>query len=384
MNFDIQLPDNKSIKIRHLIVEFVKNGTIGKLTENDCNDVVVVHNGLLKLESAINSDSLTTIDVEDCGLAYRCFMALSAVLNCSILLTGTEHLLKRPIEPLVETLISIGADIRKSGRGWFIKGQKLSASEVSVDATSTSQFATAIALIAPLIGLRRLNLTGEKVPSVGYLKMTLSCMKDYKLEIPSFSFENNQIGSIGDWSAAVFWFAHCCLHPNNQYSLHPLSKNSVQPDSIITDWFSDLGIDISFSNEIISIRKFQDIEFPFREYDMRNNMDLVPVMAALATALPARFRFFNVENLKYKESDRLQALISQLSPFANISYADGILLVEGFPDRKFENAHFNTFDDHRMAMAFLLLVPKDNLSNTKCLSKSYPDLLKQIESHITI
>lgn len=380
MNFDIQLPDNKSIKIRQLIVEFVKNGTIGQLTENDCNDVIVVHNGLLKLKSAINSDSITIINIEDCGLAYRCFVALSAVLNCSILITGTEHLLKRPIEPLVESLISIGAIIRKTERGWLIQGKKLSANEISIDATSTSQFATAIALISPLIGLRKLNLIGKKPPSIGYLKMTLLCMQYYKLDIPHFNFEYSQIGAIGDWSAAVFWLAHCCLHSNNQYILHPLSKNSIQSDSIVADWFGDLGIDISYSNENITITKIQNIEFPIREYDMRNNIDLVPVMAALATALPARFCFFNVENLKYKESDRLQALISQLSPFANISYNDGTLIVEGYPNTTFENANFNTFDDHRMAMAFLLLAPKDNLSNTKCLSKSYPNLLKQISS----
>lgn len=378
MLYKIQLPDNKSLRIRQMITSYVRGGDIPAVTGQDCHDVAIVYRALRTLAHAVNdpSSEICIVDVEDCGAAYRFLLPLLAVSPCRSLLTGTPRLLQRPIKPLVKALHEIGADIQKKENGWLINGKPLKSKVMSLDARLSSQMASALVLVAPLIELKMLYLIPPQIPSLPYLQMTLACTQDYHVEIPGVSIPDTPIGAIGDWSAALFWFAHARLHPENEYSLSPLSEKSIQGDSIIYQWFKELNMSISMNDLSMHLQAEPLSEKPKMVLDVQHCLDTVPVMAALAALLPADITFQNVSNLQYKESDRLHVLADQLSPYAEITLSDNTLRINGKGTPLDSAPHFDTHHDHRLAMAFLLFGPAAVLSDTECLRKSYPGLLE--------
>jgi len=377
--------------------------------------------------------SPVVIDVADCGAAYRFLMPVLAATPGLWLLTGTVRLLQRPILPLVEVLRGIGAEIERVEDGWLIRGKTLPSVEtrqgtslqkdnsvvgtvetqnfaslqrvkngglsLTLDASQSSQMASALVLAAPLLGLRTLRLTTTDIPSLSYLRMTLALARDWPVVIPGVEVLDTPIGAPGDWSAALFWFAHARLHPENEYVLSPLSLESIQGDSVIVKWFREMNVIVSgrdaarnrdakfcvSTSSCIENTKSSSIEItakplermPQMILDVSDNLDTVPVMAALAALLPADLNFQNVRNLRYKESDRLAALTEQLSPYAEIALSDNALRVCGRGGIIVPGASFNTHHDHRLAMAFLLF-PDAVLDDVGCLEKSYPGLMEQI------
>ena len=249
---------------------------------------------------------------------------------------------------------------------------------LTLDATQSSQMASALVMAAPLLGLRTLRLATTDIPSLSYLRMTLALARDWPVEIPGVEVPDTPIGAPGDWSAALFWFAHARLHPENEYVLSPLSLESIQGDSVIAQWFRELDVAVSGGNATspcIEISAKPLAAMPRMVLDVRNNLDTVPVMAALAALLPADLTFRNVRNLRYKESDRLQALADQLAPYAEIELSDNVLRVKGKDEPIVSGRGFETHHDHRLAMAFLLF-PDAVLDDVGCLEKSYPGLLE--------
>ena len=418
MHFDIQLPDNKSIRIRELVSSWVRRGEVLPISSADCRDIVIMHRALTaisasvetrliaSLQSGKTSDVPVPIDVEDCGAAYRFLMPVLAATPGTWLLTGTSRLMQRPILPLVEVLRGIGADIERVEKGWLIHGRSFRPVEtrliaslqrdenqmtedaslsLTIDASQSSQMASALVLAAPLLGLRTLHLTTPDIPSLSYLRMTLACTRDWPVTIPRVDVPETPIGAPGDWSAALFWFAYARLHPEHTYSLSPLSLESIQGDSSIYQWFKMLNMSIACRDERLCVSTTPIVEIsakPLEEtprlvLDVRDNLDTVPVMAALAALLPADITFHNVRNLQYKESDRLHALATQLQPYADIEISDNEFRVVGNGQPLVAGAGFDTCHDHRLAMAFLLF-PNAELNDTDCLAKSYPGLLEQL------
>ena len=395
MRYNIQLPYNKSLRIREMVSEFVLRGTILSVSDMDCHDVEIVHRALQTLsEGRVETKNFTSlqigepslqpvvVDVEDCGAAYRFLMPLLAFISGNWLLTGTPRLLQRPILPLVGVLRGIGADIERVEEGWLIKGKtETNAGDglsLTIDASQSSQLASALVLAAPLLGLRTLHLTTTDIPSLPYLQMTLACMCDYPVSVPGVAVPDAPIGAPGDWSAALFWFAYARLHPENDYILSPLSVNSIQGDNIIYRWFNELNISISIDGLNIDIHAEPLNETQKMVLDVSGNLDTVPVMAALACLLPADITFQNVHNLRLKESDRLQAIVTQLQPYANIELKGEELHIVGKGSPADARLVFDTHHDHRLAMAFLLFGPNATLNDTDCLRKSYPGLLKDM------
>ena len=330
MRINIQLPDNKSLRIRELMWSWVRKRVVLPISTNDCRDICITHRALTAISTSVETrliaslQSPVAIDVEDCGAAYRFMMPLLAATPGAWLLTGTPRLLQRPIMPLVETLRSIGADIERVEEGWLIHGvvETLRATSLQIDATQSSQMASALVLAAPLLGLRTLHLTTPSIPSLSYLRMTLACTRDWSVTIPGVEIPETPIGATGDWSAAIFWFAYARLHPEHTFSLSPLTLESIQGDSVIYQWFKMLNMVVSSNNSNIEITAKPLETMPHLVLDVRDNLDTVPVMSALAALLPADITFQNVRNLQYKESDRLQALATQLQPHAQITITD--------------------------------------------------------------
>ena len=419
MRYEIQLPDNKSLKIRRMMLAYVRGAEIPPVSDMDGSDVRVTWRALQVMAHAkrMGANTMTTIDVADCGAAYRFLMPILAATPGMWLLTGTPRLLQRPILPLVEVLRGIGAEIERVGDGWLIRGKSFPCNgglSLTLDATQSSQMASALVMAAPLLGLRTLNLTTTDIPSLSYLRMTLALVRDWSVttvgrnadppnmtlalardwpvEIPGVEMPDVPIGAPGDWSAALFWFAHARLHPENEYVLSPLSLKSIQGDAIIVQWFNMLGVSVcrdvvhrvstipcidNTESSCIEISAGPLEKTPRMVLDVRDNLDTVPVMAALAALLPADVTFQNVRNLRYKESDRLEALTEQLAPYAEIELSDNVLRVKGKDGAIVQSRGFETHRDHRLAMAFLLF-PGAVLDDVGCLEKSYPGLLEQM------
>ena len=364
----IVLPVCKSLYIRKLICDFLKRRLLDKVDDGFPVDVRIVRDCLARIaevESGQNpADKPVCIDVRDCGAAYRFLMAVLAITPGQWLLTGTERLLHRPIEELVEALRSIGADVQYCPRRdeaypvstdmeyvgfWQIHGKTLHASEMTIDCTRSGQFATALLLIADKIGLQELHVQPEKPSSVAYIAMTKAVIKGEADLTPQ---------RLGDWSAAVYWYANLLLSQQQKngkwelaadadvmspagaksfvcselrnieknvdvpssYKLMRMDLASIQSDAVLARWFSEWGVEsrqeedgvvISYNERFI---KQQEVV----ELDMSQNVDLVPVLACMACLWPKKMIFNGVANLRYKESDRLKVIQEQLSAFAEI------------------------------------------------------------------
>ena len=384
-----------------MIWSWVWRGEVSSISPGDCRDIAVTHRavGIVAGKSSVHP---VAIDVEDCGAAYRFLMPVLAATPGVWLLTGTERLLQRPILPLAEVLRGIGAEIERVEEGWLIRGKSfarpvetrcstsLQRGEIendtdaglslTIDASQSSQMASALVLAAPLLGLKTLHLTMPDIPSLPYLQMTLALTRDWPVEIPGVTVPDTPIGAVGDWSAALFWFAYACLHPEHEYLLSPLSLESIQGDAVIAQWFNMLGVSVCrdvvhsvSTTPYIEIKAKPMETMPHLVLDVCDNLDTVPVMAVLAALLPADITFRNVRNLQYKESDRLHALAEQLLPYAEIELSENELRVIGKGVPAGVKPVFDTHHDHRLAMAFLLF-PDAELNDIGCLEKSYPGL----------
>lgn len=412
----VSLPVSKSLYIRKLICDFLYNGCIGEIPSDASEDIRIVHHCLTcisqDMEGGVKRDESVLIDVYDCGAAYRFLMAVLAIIPGQWLLTGTEHLLQRPIEELVEALRSIGADIQwcpyrdainrvstnDNCACWQIHGKPLHASEMTIDCTRSGQFATALLLISDKIGLKNLNILPQNPSSFVYIAMTKEIMNG-KADL--------EANHMGDWSAAVYWYARLLLEGQMQsshrshfssgvapcvvpesYKLLHLDLHSIQSDAVLARWFADWGIESRQEEDGVFISYNEHLIKPQEvvELDMSQNVDLVPVLACLACIWPKTMIFKGVANLKYKESDRLRVIQEQLSPFAIIE----INSYNGIPDNQlvigpidthssYSNLScdfsFNAHNDHRFVMGFSLfaLKGKVQIKGFDCVRKSYPN-----------
>ena len=371
----IILPNCKSIVIRQLVAHYVATGDVLPVGDDECSDVLVTRQALLDIQQR-----KPVIDVRDCGAACRFLLALLAVQDGTWKLTGMPRLLKRPVDGLLQTLTGLGANIAAQDDGWLIQGRPLQAETLRVDCTHSSQFASALLLIAPKIGLKTLHLLPETVPSADYVRLTLNCLS-YPVDVPELSWRREPVGRLGDWSAALFWYAYAALHPDARLELQNLTLRSAQGDSAVAEWLADLGVLSEETEDGVLIHRASDWPecMPVRPFDVLNHPDVVPVMAALACLLPADFTFLHTENLKYKESDRLSLLADQLKPFAEIAQSEGTLRIIGRPHACDKPRIFQTHNDHRLAMAFLLFGPDTVIDDISCLRKSYPGLVDEMK-----
>ena len=460
----VLLPVSKSLYIRKLIYSFLRNGCIGVIPSDVSEDVRIVHHCLTCISQGardgVEQDESVLIDVRDCGAAYRFLMAVLAITPGQWQLTGNPRLLQRPIDELVQALRSIGAEIQwcscrdvpwrvsDDEKGefscrdvpwrvstntaynvfWQIHGKPLHASELTIDCTRSGQFASALLLISKKIGLQKLNILPENPSSSAYIAMTKSIV-DGMVDL--------EANHMGDWSAAVYWYARLLLSrqkpdvqqaesmiPNDSpatksetvpgsYKLLHLDLHSIQSDAVLARWFSDWGIESRQDDDGVVISYNECLIKPQEviELDMNQNVDLVPVLACMACLWPKTMVFNGVANLKYKESDRLKVIQEQLSPYANIELNayDGIndnqLVVNSISCRDVpwrvsannaiscrdamhsistnENCSNNTpivfsFDahnDHRFVMGFSLfaLKGKVQIKGFDCVRKSYPN-----------
>lgn len=366
----VQLPVSKSLYIRKLFSDFLYNQYFDAVPDDFPSDVRVTYSCLTTVSKAMNSNEWAEVNVGECGAAYRFLMAVLSVTPGQWLLTGTERLLQRPMDELADCLISMGADIKKVDNAWQIRGKSLSAKEITIDCSRSSQFASALLMIGDKIGLENLNVIPDNPPSAPYIDMTMSVLEQPDLVKTDFA----------DWSAAVYWYARLLLEGEGNYLLSGLSLDSCQQDKVVAQWFAPLGIRSEQQSDGVLISAENPVTQISVRWDASRHLDTVPVLACMACLIPGQFVFEGVDNLIYKESNRLAVIQEQLSPFADIEIKDNQLIIKKkslpkMPDRLF----FNPYKDHRFVMGFSLfsLYYDVEIADADCVAKSYPDFHRQ-------
>ena len=375
----IGLNRSKSLYIRYLIYYYLQHGEVLPVQDGESHDTHIVARNLQIIKDSTRSDSPITIDAEDCGAAYRFLLALLSVAENEWLLTGSARMLQRPITPLISALREIGAEIRQTDKGILISGKSLSAEEMNIDCTLSSQFASAILLIGNTIGLKKLTISPDTPPSLPYIKMTSAIIRQLD---ESDDFTSDHIER--DWSSAAFWYAMTALSQNGRCELEGLSLNSWQGDSIVADWFTHFGVISQPTKTGIVITKDRSFTFTGEAlcFDISATPDLSPILSCVSVLSGQPIILKGCGNLNHKESRRLDIIACELSPFAEIVLHDEGKSCHIAPFEKVtdKDLSFKSYEDHRFVMAFTLFALSNKIKIDNCtpVKKSYPCFLEEV------
>lgn len=388
-NVKINISGSKSESNRMLILQAqFPNISIENLSESD--DTKVLLEGLKTTNG--------TVDVHHAGTAMRFLTAyFAAKEDTEIILTGSQRMQERPIGILVNALKSLGADIEYLKNEGFpplkIKGKSFQKSEVKIKANISSQYISALMLVAPMFpnGLR-IYLEG-KTTSMPYIEMTLSLLKSIgikggfsKNEILISSEKNVETKTLvveSDWSSASYFYSLLALSENAEMTLGSYSNKSLQGDSALALIYDSLGVKTVFNtSEGIILLSKKKTELPDSLLlDLSNTPDLAQTIAVTCFGLGISCKLTGLHTLKIKETDRLLALKNELEKMgATIQVDDDSLNLEKATKIN-SNKSIETYQDHRMAMAFapLSLKTKLAINDAEVVSKSYPNFWKDLQ-----
>ena len=337
------------------------------------------------------------IDIHHAGTAMRFLTAYFAVNEGrELVLTGSSRMQERPVKILVEALRQLGAEISYLKDEGYppiqIKGQKISANKVAMAANVSSQYISALLLVAPKLenGLD-LTLEGE-ITSIPYIKMTLALLNDLDIQT---SFEGNVIKVYSkpelatkkmtvesDWSSASYYFSLAALSDSATISLSSYKENSLQGDSDLVEIYSLMGVTTHFEDNKMTLTKQPSFKFETLNLDLNNTPDIAQTIVVTCFGLGIGCQLTGLHTLKIKETDRLEALKTEMTKLgANITVTNNSLTL--FPSTKINsNVKIATYNDHRMAMAFAPLALKVPIiiENAEVVSKSYPDFWEDLKN----
>ena len=337
-------------------------------------------------------------DIHHAGTAMRFLTSFFAIQEGKeVVLTGSSRMKERPIQILVAALNQLGAEISYVEKEGFppikIKGKKILKNQVSLPANVSSQYISALLLIAPKLenGLE-LTLEGE-ITSVPYIKMTLALLNEIGVKT---SFEKNvikvnRLQTItsklitveSDWSSASYWYSIVALSEiGTQITLTSYKKNSLQGDSILVEVYEDIGVNTIFNEDnSITIIKVESYKGVYLFRDLRDSPDIAQTLAVTCFGLGYEFELHGLHTLKIKETDRLVALHAELTKLGAEVSIDEDSIVVLFSKKINKNVSITTYQDHRMAMAFAPLALKTSIiiQNAEVVSKSYPAFWEDLE-----
>ncbi|BDC99689.1 3-phosphoshikimate 1-carboxyvinyltransferase [Persicobacter psychrovividus] len=384
-------------------------------SKSECNRALVI-NALAEKPAKLNNisnarDSQTMIrllredqeiwDVLDAGTTMRFLTAYAAITNRKKIMTGTARMQERPIGILVDALRSLGADIEYLKNDGFppfkIKSfdqQKADTLEMRGD--TSSQYISAILMTAPLLpkGLK-LNLTGD-VNSRPYIEMTIDLMRQFGVEVKEInersfeispqSYTASAFSVESDWSGASYWFSAVALQKDSELFLRGLKEHSTQGDKAIIELMNPLGVSARFEEGGLRIWNHGEVTKNPVVFDFNKCPDLAQTVAVTCAALNVTAHFKGVQSLRIKETDRTLALQEQLAKFgvtvSPINDPFEFMITpnaDGFPTKI--KPVINTYEDHRMAMAFapLCLLMELEIEEEEVVKKSYPDFWQDLE-----
>tara|TARA_B110000971_G_scaffold14470_1_gene13412 strand:+ start:2405 stop:3631 length:1227 start_codon:yes stop_codon:yes gene_type:complete len=384
---DITITGSKSESNRLLLLKALfENLEIQNVSNSDDSQYML---------KALSTES-TTVDIHHAGTAMRFLTAYFATLEGStILLTGSQRMQERPIKILVDALKDLGADIEYENQDGYpplrITGKKLLTDEVRMKANVSSQYISALVLMATKLenGLK-LHLDG-KITSVPYINMTLSLLDQIGVETsfegqtihvkPYLETDSKTLTVESDWSSASYFYSIVALSPlGTQVCLSTYKKDSLQGDAVLKDIYKQMGVETTFDGSKIILKKINNTLPGSIDIDLANAPDIAQTIVVTCLGLQVQCRLTGLHTLKIKETDRLEALKSEIYKFGtdlNITN-DSLSLLNPKP---LESAAIvETYNDHRMAMAFapLALLTSFSIKEAEVVSKSFPDFWKNL------
>ena len=377
----VNLPASKSISNRLLIIRELCETKFEIDNLSDSEDTQML------LKSLQNNSS--TKNVGAAGTSFRFLTALLSITNGSWFLTGTKRMKERPIKPLVDALQKMGGDITYPEKTGFppieIRGNKLKGGKISIEANISSQFISALMMIAPRLenGLR-IKLNG-KVVSIPYLQMTKILLENFGISvefnddeifIANQTYQPKRISVEKDWSAAAYFYSIATLAEKSEILFPAVAEKSIQGDSIIKNKMKDFGVESKFYKSALQIKRNQSPPKALK-FNFQNHPDLAQTLAVVSAALKIEGEFSGLTNLKIKETDRIFALKSELNKLDCTFEEIGKSWFLRTPKKAiFQNSiEIETYNDHRMAMAFAPLAlkfPFVIIQNPSVVNKSFP------------
>ena len=399
---NLQISGSKSETNRLLVLQALYPNLVLENTSSS-DDSEVMLNALQNFQ--LPTSNFQLVDVHHAGTAMRFLTAYFAIQEGrEVIVTGSPRMKERPIIILVDALNQLGAEITYEEKEGFpplrIRGNKIVKNRVALPANVSSQYISALLLIAPKLenGLE-LVLEGE-ITSLPYIKMTLDLLNQIGVKT---LFENNTIKVThhplpntqqlitveSDWSSASYWYSIVALSEIGfQVTLSNFKKNSLQGDSALVEIYKNFGVQTVFNDKEISLSKVETLIPETLNLNLNNYPDLAQTIAVTCFGLGISCQLAGLHTLKIKETDRLEALQTELTKLgADIQVTSEALRLQ--PATYIHpNISISTYQDHRMAMAFAPLVLKTTLiiEEAEVVSKSYPTFwndLKKVGFEIT-
>ena len=387
----VQLPASKSISNRALILHALSGGNTRPENLSDCDDTQVMIHALDNMPDVI--------DIHAAGTAMRFLTAYLSVTAGTHLITGTERMQQRPIRILVDALRTLGAHIEYAGNEGFpplrINGTQLTGSEIELAGDVSSQYISALLMIGAVLpaGLK-LQLKGNII-SRPYINLTLQLMHDFgaqagwtsdsSITVEPGGYHDTPFRVESDWSAASYWYQMTALADGfPEVELLGLFAHSAQGDSRGAELFARLGVQTEYTPQGVKLRK-QGQPVARLDADMVDIPDLAQTFVVTCCLMDVPFRFTGVQSLKIKETDRICALITELRKLGYVIHAeqDSILWWDGERCLADEQSGIDTYEDHRMAMAFApvcLVRPAIRINEPQVVSKSYPGYWNDLQA----
>ncbi len=394
------LPLSKSVRARELVLDALNGFEVEIEDDNDdifvlsralCNAQCIMHNAQLSDNSQLSTfnsqlstfnsqlstfnSQLSTFNLNASGTALRFLTAFCAVSEGEFILTGSKRLCERPIKPLVDALCRMGAEIEYVEKEGFaplrIKGGQLKGGRVKLDASMSSQFVSALMLIEDKVeGGVDIEYEGN-VASEAYIRLTEKVIERYR--------RGEHRSGEKDWSSATVWYTAMAVLRKGRFLLEGLSLDSCQPDRAIVDVFEKLGVRTIETERGVIIESNGDVVDKL-VVDCKNMPDAVMYIAVAACLLGVEFEIRGVETLKVKESDRIEALITEMGKCGYEIIHNSQFIIHNLKTTMCDVQYakqkplIKTYNDHRvaMAMAVVCLVKDVEIENPEVVNKSYP------------
>jgi 3-phosphoshikimate 1-carboxyvinyltransferase len=388
INAAIKITGSKSETNRLLLLKALfPNITLANTSNSDDSEV---------MQKALNGTD-AIVDIHHAGTAMRFLTAYFAVnAGREVVLTGSSRMQERPIKILVEALEQLGAVITYEKEVGYppirIKGQKIIASKVKLAANVSSQYISALLLVASKLenGLE-LTLEGE-ITSIPYIKMTLALLNDLDIQTsfegnvitvaPKPAVETKEMIVESDWSSASYYFSIAALADAASITISSYKENSLQGDSALVSLYQAMGVESQFNGNQLTLTKQPNFNYQDVTFDLNNTPDIAQTIVVTCLGLGIGCHLTGLHTLKIKETDRLEALRIELTKLgADISVTNDSLTLVATKEIN-PNITIATYNDHRMAMAFAPLAFRVPIfiENAEVVSKSYPDFWEDLKS----
>lgn len=381
---EIDLPASKSISNRVLLLNALcaTPGRLSNLAQCDDTDAVL---------SALAQPDASEVNIGAAGTAMRFLTAYFATREGrEVVIDGTERMRQRPIGVLVDALRQLGADIEYVEAEGYpplkITGTRLHGGALTVSGSVSSQYITAILLIAPVIGGIALTIEGE-IMSRPYIDMTLALMARYGVKaewrenvihVPAGEYTALDFTVESDWSAASYWWAMQAIVPQSRITLKGLEPQSLQGDSRIAELMSQMGVTGNWCGRYLDLRSNGGVGCCCSTFaDLSGTPDIAQTLVVMLCLMGRPFRITGLRTLRIKETDRLEALRTELRKLGYVVKVEGDDAISWHFETTAAEAspHICTYHDHRMAMAFApaaIRFPGLIIDDAQVVSKSYP------------